>query len=702
MKNNLLLLLCFVAFASSLSAQWTKTQGLPGGSFQHFAQIADTTFAQHHAGIYFSTDSGFSWQNLLTYQFHYSARLTTDGHTLLALHYDPDPSQRLLCSRDAGQTWIPVAVPDSVTFYYEIVAGPWIVIGGPNGCFRTDDYGVTWEPVLSYLYHICWDGQRIYGSGGNSILASEDFGQTWDTLTSIEKVSDIIVKDSVIIVVHYHDPNRLTVSKDYGATWNLVLPDIPSHINMDQMYNGVWHEGELYGCWGSYVWKTKDFGETWTETTTPNLYVNYNGISVGNGLLVGGTANGIFRSADGGDSWTSVNEGLMAQSPPQLRSIGQNLFAPGREGIYRLAADKENWDLLHVDISLPWSFYSFLDYAEWGGNQIVALNEEPWFSTDGGTTWEESTVNNSSFYQFNRIEIAGGKIIGWEPDISFPPIYVSENNGQFFQIMTSLQEQYSTNILELDNDNGTLYAQSFDNRLFRSTDGGDHWGIVGTTIPVELFGNPMMWFGEGKIFVRDNSVFIFSNDFDSQFGTKVLFSKDLGQTWQLFDNLTTGFPWGEGIFNDLVESGGYLFAATKAGVSYSTDGGSTWTPWNEGFQNRVASRLCIHDGQLWSSMTSDGVWKRSLSELAPLSAVQPQSARTLKVFPNPSSDYFLVETNGESGWLSVRETLGKTIYTAKTNGQSWEIPCQKWPAGVYQVLFFGEATRKETRVLIQK
>jgi len=701
MKNNLLVLLCFVAFASSLSAQWTKTNGLPGGSFRHFAQVADTTFAQHNAGIQFSTDSGFSWQNLLNYQSHSGKRLSTDGYTLLLGQYSIDPSTRMLRSNDAGQTWIPIPVPDTLTIYEELVVGQWIVIGGPGGAFRTADNGATWEPVLSYLYNMCSDGQRIYGSGGNSILASEDFGQSWDTLTSIEKVSDIIVKDSVIIVTHYHDPNRLTVSTDYGFTWEHFLPNIPSFINMDQMINGVWHEGELYGFWGGSIFKTSDFGKNWTETTAPNLYIIVNGISVGDELLASGRTNGIFRSADGGDSWAAVNNGLISQSPNRLRSLGQNLFAPGREGIYQLAADEKNWALQNVDILLPWSFYSFLDYAELDGNRIVAINGEPWFSTDGGTTWEESTVNNSSFYQMDRIEIAGEKIIGWEPDVNFPPFYVSENNGQNFQIMTSLLEQYSTNILKLDNDNGILYAQSFDNRLFQSTDGSDHWAVVGTTIPVELFANPL-GFGDGLLFVQGNSVFVFNNFFDSQYGTKLLFSKDLGQTWQLFDNLTTGFPWGEGIFNDLVESGGYLIAATKSGVSYSSDAGSTWTPWNEGFQNRVASRLCVHDGQLWSSMTSDGVWKRSLADLAPLAVVQLRPARSLEVFPNPSTDHFLVKTDGESGWLTVRETLGKTVFSEKTSGQPWQISCSEWPAGIYHLTFFGEETLRNANVVIQK
>ncbi|MFN0175390.1 MAG: T9SS type A sorting domain-containing protein [Saprospiraceae bacterium] len=694
MKNNLLLLLCFVAFVGSLSAQWTKTKGLPGGSFEHFVQIADTTFAQHHAGIYFSTDGGFTWKNLLTYDFYWSGRLTTDGHNLLVRRYVVDPLQRLIRSNDAGQSWISIPVPDTLSISFEVIVGPWVVIGTPDGAFRTGDNGASWEFIHDYLGNLVFDGQRIFGWDANSLLASEDFGQSWQPLTSISKASYILAKDSVIMVFHYGQPNKITVSKDNGMTWEAFSPNLSSN-----MYNAAWHEGEVYGFRGSSIWKTNDFGETWQETTTPNLYVIYNGISVGNGLLVGGDANGIFRSDNGGDSWAAVNEGLIAQSPPQLRSVGQNLFAPGREGIYHLAPDQENWELQHVDIQLPPSFFSFLDYAELNGNQIVAINGKPWFSNDSGTTWSESTFDNFGSYQIGRLETAGGNVIGWG-EINFD-YYVSSDKGQSFQYMNALQTQYNTYCLQMDYDNGTLYAVTGHKHLCKSSDGGDHWEVIGSTIPIELFGSPQ-WFGGGMLFVRDNSVFIFSNDSDSQFGTKVLFSNDLGETWQLFDNLTTGFPWGEGIFNDLVESGGYLIAATKAGISYSSDGGSTWTPWNEGFQNRVASRLCVHEGQLWSSMTSDGVWKRSLSELAPLSAVQPQSTTSLKIFPNPTSDYFLVETDGESGWLSVWEILGKTVYVAKTNGQHLEIPCQKWPAGIYQVSFVGEATSRETRVLIQK
>ena len=85
-------------------------------------------------------------------------------------------------------------------------------------------------------------------------------------------------------------------------------------------------------------------------------------------------------------------------------------------------------------------------------------------------------------------------------------------------------------------------------------------------------------------------------------------------------------------------------------MSYSSDAGTTWTPWNEGFLNRVASRLCVHDGQLWSSMTSDGVWKRSLSELAPISILQPELIMPLSklTFASPfPSDTFLQKPAGD-------------------------------------------------------
>ena len=92
-------------------------------------------------------------------------------------------------------------------------------------------------------------------------------------------------------------------------------------------------------------------------------------------------------------------------------------------------------------------------------------------------------------------------------------------------------------------------------------------------------------------------------------------------------------------------------------------------------------------------MTSDGVWKRSLAELAPLAVVQPKAATALEIFPNPANDHFWVETNGEPGWLTVRETLGSIVFSGKIKDSPLEINCQSWPVGMYQVSFLGETAR---------
>lgn len=698
MKNSIthLILLFGVFHVSTLSAQWTKTNGLPGGDFSHFAQVGDTTFALHGAGIYCSTNSGLSWQNLLTYKWYWSAGMVSDGHSLLVQRYDADPLKRLLRSDDAGQTWQPVPVPDSLSINTEIVAGQWVLVGTPDGTFRTGDGGTSWELVQASFNSLRYDGHRVFGLNSNGLWASDDFGLSWKVVIDLFKASEFTLKDSVVMVYHYHEPNRITVSKDYGQTWEAYLPTLPSNVRFDQMYNAVWHKGEVYGFWGDEIFKTDDFGKTW-EATPLNKYWNYNGHSVEENLLVCGGANGVLRSNDSGNSWSAANNGLVAQSPTHLRVFGNHLFAPATEGIYSLLPDGENWELPQLDIGPFWAFTPFIDYAELGNSQITTFGESPWVSIDGGTTWTESTIPGL-IYGLGRIETAGGKVIGWDRATSFGAFYVSENQGLTFQYMTSLQTQHNTFILQLENDNGTLYALSADSRLFQSTDGGDNWMAVGTSIPTNLFGEPN-WFLEATLFVRSNSIFLFSSSFDNLW---MLFSNDLGQTWQLFDKLATGLPWGSGIFNDLVKANDYLIAATSEGIVYSSDAGLTWTDWNDGFSNPVASRLCVHDGYLWAAMNSDGVWKRPLAELPPVAVGQPETTRSLAIFPNPTCEQFTVQTNGVNGWLTVRDLLGRVVLAEKTNGKNATIPCQNWPAGIYNITFDNEGKRAVGHLLVQK
>lgn len=233
-----------------------------------------------------------------------------------------------------------------------------------GGLWKTTDGGDSWAPVTDFqvtsasvgavavsetapdlvfigMGETCIRGNIMPGDG---VYRSRDAGGTWEHVGFGE--SDGISK----IRVHPTDPDVLFVasfgkysvpseergvykSTDGGDTWRRVLfrDDRTGAIdisidrnNPDVIYASLW---EAYrkeyqmssGGPGSGLFKSTDGGETWTEITrNPGLpqegLVGRIGVAVSRAnsnrvyALVENDNGGLFSSDDGGDTWTLVND----------------------------------------------------------------------------------------------------------------------------------------------------------------------------------------------------------------------------------------------------------------------------------------------------------------------------------------------------------------------------------------------------------
>lgn len=130
----------------------------------------------------------------------------------------------------------------------------------------------------------------------------------------------------------YHDINTiwagsddglLHITRDGGATWeNVTPPDMPRYTRVSIIDESRHAPGTAYVAANRYqvddrapyVWRTRDYGESWTRIT--------DGIAPGHfaravredpvrpGLLFLGTEHGVYFSLDAGDSWHSLQRNL--------------------------------------------------------------------------------------------------------------------------------------------------------------------------------------------------------------------------------------------------------------------------------------------------------------------------------------------------------------------------------------------------------
>ncbi|MEM7085562.1 MAG: T9SS type A sorting domain-containing protein [Bacteroidota bacterium] len=386
-------------------------------------------------------------------------------------------------------TDIEIPIDQAQTYYVGAASG---------GIFKSVDAGGSWTPIFDDQAmlsigdieisknntDILWVGTGEVNAGGGSlaydgdgIYKSEDGGITWETkgLPDVGSIGKVLIDpndDNTIFVGAmgplFRDDNNRGVyrSTDAGTTWSQVffVSDVAGVIDMaihptdgNIVYAASWErirrpEFRQYGGAGSGLHRSTDGGDTWTEMTSglptsptqkgrisidisqsnPNvLYARY--------ADANGSIQGVYRTANGGDSWTEVNSS-------QLNNIGFHWWFRG----------------------------IFVDPTD--ENIIYNVDFVVQKSTDGGNNWSIAFPNvhvDQHAMAFNA-SVSGEVLLG--NDGGF---YKSTNNGASSVKDNSLPiTQFYRFYVDPQNE-GKVYGGSQDNSTIRTTTGGlGDWATI--------------------------------------------------------------------------------------------------------------------------------------------------------------------------------------------------------------------------------
>jgi len=273
-----------------------------------------------------------------------------------------------------------------------------------GGVWKTEDYGHTWTPIFddqptgsvgsiavapsdpNVIYVGSGEGlQRPDLSVGDGIYKSTDAGHTWTHLglRDGQQIPQVAVDPRdpnrllVAVAGHPYGPNEergIFRSADGGKTFEKVLykdenvgaadvlfdpqnPDI-AYAALWEARQGPWENAAWNGAGGG-IFKSIDNGKTWRQLSggLPDAIIQAN-LAIAPSLtkrLIASVATptgvNLYRSDDGGDSWTIVTK----DTRPAGRIGGGDLSVP--------RFDPKNPDVVYVASTVSWK------------------------STDGGKTW---------------------------------------------------------------------------------------------------------------------------------------------------------------------------------------------------------------------------------------------------------------------------------------------------------------------------
>jgi photosystem II stability/assembly factor-like uncharacterized protein len=265
------------------------------------------------------------------------------------------------------------------------------------GLFRSSNRGDDWVWAgfgLPALYTVQAPtilagpgAEEAYTATGNGeVFHSLDQGRTWGKLPFPSGPPEQIGVGTLVSAgtTLYAGGGWLWRSRDQGATWVPVFKEapvdevVPVPGDPDTVFLGTWNG----------VWKSTDGGDTWTQSLGPGpgesrLLILSLALGGNPPVLYAGTYGPLYASSDGGATWdrrAELGETLdLAVQPAEPSRV----YAMGQQGVQVSQDSGVHWQLTLPEPgrSLAINPYRFREI--WAGSGSTGL----YVSEDGGYTW---------------------------------------------------------------------------------------------------------------------------------------------------------------------------------------------------------------------------------------------------------------------------------------------------------------------------
>lgn len=551
----------------------------------------------------------------------------------------------VLKSIDGGVSWNPIGPNWTITNYRrvrKIVIHPTdhqiLILATSDGIYRTINGGSNWTQVSSgSFYDIEFkpgDPTIVYASVSGGFYRSTNTGLNWTLVTSGLPSSDMgrialavtgansnyvyllacnntdsgykgvyrSTNSGVSFSTQSTTPNILGYSTDGssggGQGWyDLAIAASPTNAN--EIYIG-----------GINVWKSTNGGVAWNlvgywyynNTTFPYVHADIHALEFNGSNLYAGCDGGIFKTSNGGASWTDLSAGLSitqfyrmggTEASPNLliggtQDNGTNRMR-GNSWRHVLGADGMEALISHADTNVMFAC------IQSGGMRR---------STNGGNSFSSITVTNSedgAWVTPYVMHPTNSQILF----VGYENVWKTTNGGNSFSSISNFSGGSSLKSLAVSKSNPDYIYAATNTALYKTTNGGGSWSNITTGLSSQSITYIAVHPTEPeRLWVTFSG---YSN------GNKVYYSSNGGSSWQNISGTLPNLPVNCIVYEE--GSADAVYIGTDVGIYFRDSISTDWETFFDGLPRVIVHELEINYAvnKIRAATHGRGIWETFLA-----------------------------------------------------------------------------------------
>ncbi|WP_374352622.1 hypothetical protein, partial [Chitinimonas sp.] len=306
----------------------------------------------------------------------------------------------------------------------------------------------------------------------------------------------------------------------------------------------------------------------------------------------------VYRSSNGGDSWTVAKRGLA--NPALLEDSKGNIFAGAYDGVFKSSDAGISW--VPVSNGMPKATVRKLFEDSHGALYAFLYGASTFKSTDGGENWMPLDKPPNYFprgtdLKFILEDRSGNLYVGFDGySRKGNGIWRSNDGGRSWLAINKGLSDDALHVRSLISDgNGTLYLGTIHDGVYQSSDAGNSWTAINEGLSnAGLRIKSLLLDDNGQLYAATNGGGVFKR-------------KPGGAAWTAANSGLDALP----VTALLADSAGNVYAGGYGGVFKSDTAGTSWKPMSMGLPGMALSVNALQmdqQGMLYAG-TQNGLYK---------------------------------------------------------------------------------------------